>query len=228
VPRRPPPRGLPPALVKNLAAFVQSTALSYDSRMRHDLLASSKFHHWLKSNPVRNRHFLHWNAPIFRVIYGDYDPLSIAGSLSAGGRFNIGGAQMISSKALPGINMAGCLYGASSRRCALREASDPAGRYRLFRLTPRKNFKLWNLKAVLADMNYPGLTARIDATPMSRRWVLQKSPLESQILAHHLRDIDGGGIVYDSQKDPPEGKTLAFFLRDDQEAGKTFDAAACR
>lgn len=192
--------------------------------MQRDLFASANLYHWLKANPVTVRPRNPWNNPIYRVVDGDYDPLSIAGSLSDGGRFNIGGAQMIPTRAMPGLRKVGCLYGASSPQCALREAPDLMGNYRMFRLTPKKGFDLWDLKAVLASINYPGLTARINATPMRKRWAHQKSPLESQVLAHHLRDIGGGGIVYDSQKDPPDGKTLAFFLKDDQDARQAFDS----
>lgn len=224
MPRRPSPQRLPAGLVRSLTRLARSLAQSYNIRLRADLLAAFKLYHWLKANPVAIRPLDPWRDPIYRVVYGDFDPLSIAGSLSDGGRFNVGGVQQIPSGAMPGLRKVGCLYGASSPQCALREAADPVGNYRMFRLTPKKQFNLWNLKAVLANINSPGLTARINATPMRKRWAHQKSPLESQVLAHHLRDIGGGGIVYDSQKDPPDGKTLAFFLKDDQDSHQAFDA----
>lgn len=93
----------------------------------------------------------------------------------------------------------------------------------MFRLAPKKSANLWDLQAVLATLHFPGLPARIDATPMSQKWALQKSPLESQVLAHHLRGIGGDGIVYDSQKDA-DGKVLAFFLKDDAAAHRDFNA----
>jgi hypothetical protein len=205
-----------------VAKLARSLTQSYNTRLGSDLLAALKLYHWLKANPVGLKPELSWRAPIYRVTYGDFDPLSVAGSLSDGGRLNIGGAQQLPLKAMPGIRKAACLYGASSIQCALKEAADPIGRYRIFRITPKSECDLWDLGAILSTTSYPNLKARIDATPMSQTWALQKSPLESQILAHHLRDTGGKGIVYDSQKDPG-AKVLAFFLLDDQEAHRTFD-----
>lgn len=82
---------------------------------------------------------------------------------------------------------------------------------------------LWDFGAVLAAADFPGLPGRIKATPMSQKWALQKSPLESQVLAHHLRGIGGDGIIYDSQKDAA-GTVLAFFLKDDVAAHRDFEA----
>lgn len=220
--RRSSPQSLLQKLDKNLRKLALSLVHSYSTRLENDLLAAFKLYYWLKTNPVANLPFNPWHDPIYRVIYGNFHPLSIAGSLADGGRFNIGGAQQIPPKAMPGLRKAACLYGASSTRCALAEAAEPVGNYRMFRLTPKKEFQLWNLGTVLSNFNYPGLAARVNTTPMSRCWGLQKSPLESQILAHHPRDIGGDGIIYDSQKDP-DGKTLAFFLKDDQDALQTFD-----
>lgn len=203
--------------------MARSLTHSYKMRMGGDLLAALKLHHWLKANPIALKPTSSWRAPIYRVTYGDFDPLSIAGSLADGGRLNIGGAQQLPAKEFSGIRKSACLYGASSIQCALREAADPVGNYRIFRLTPKSECDLWDLAAVLSSTPYPNLKARIEATPMSQMWALQKSPLESQILAHHLRDLGGKGIVYDSQKDPG-AKILAFFLLDDQEAHRAFDA----
>lgn len=224
MPRRRSSQRLPSRLINSWAVFARFLAQAYQARLEHDLLAALKLYHWLKANPVTVRPLIPWRDPIYRVIYGSYDPLSIAGSLSDGGRFNVGGAQQLPSNLMPLLRKAACLYGASTATCAVREAATPIGKYRVFELTPKRKFKLWNLKTVLSATSYPGLAARVNATPMSQRWGLQKSPLESQILAHHLRDIGGDGILHDSQKDPP-GKTLAIFLKDDQDSHQTFVVA---
>jgi hypothetical protein len=223
MPRRPPPRRLPAKLRKILSDLAGSLAHSYAQRLRRDLFAALRLHHWLMANPVTSRPVIAWRDPIYRIVYRDFDPLSVAGSLADGGRFNIGGAQQLPANVLPGMRKAACLYGASTIHCAKVEAAEPLGHYRMFRLVPKKPLNLWDLGAVLSVTKYPGLAARVNATPMSQRWALQKSPLESQILAHHLQDIGGDGIIHSSQKDA-NGQVLAFFCKDDLAVLQAFDA----
>jgi len=221
--RRRTPQRLPVKIQKILSGLAQSLTQSYRVRLQQDLFSALRLHHWLRANPVKMDSVVSWHNPIYRIVYKDFDPLSIAGSLADGGRFNVGGAQQMPSNVMPGLRKAACLYGASTPRCAKLEAADPVGNYRMFRLIPRKSFRLWDLRSVLSILKYPGLAAQVNATPMSQRWGLQKSPLESQVLAHYLRNIGHDGIIYDSQKNP-EGQVFAFFLKDDQEAHQIFEA----
>jgi hypothetical protein len=223
MPRRPTSQRLPAKIRKIFSDLAGSLAHSYAQRLQRDLFAALRLHHWLAANPVTSRPAISWRDPIYRIVYGDFDPLSITGSLSDGGRFNMGGAQQLPATVISGLRKAACLYGASTIHCAKLEAAEPLGHCRVFRLVPKKPLTLWDLGAALSVTKYPGLAARVNATPMSQRWALQKSPLESQILAHHLRDIGGDGIVHRSQKDA-NGQVFAFFLRDDSAAHQTFDA----
>jgi len=56
------------------------------------------------------RPYGHRGAVFFRIVDGPYNPLSVAGSLSSGGRFNVGGAQ--ARQEFPQLRKAAGLYDA--------------------------------------------------------------------------------------------------------------------
>src|SRR5438105_4916148 len=99
----------------------------YAERYKRDLEESLAFLNWLNQcKPQIGQPAIKWKKPVYRIVYGGYHPLAIAGSLAAGGRFNIGGAQV--SALFPNFSMRACLYAASSLNCAHKEAGNLIGK----------------------------------------------------------------------------------------------------
>lgn len=196
--------------------------VKYAERYQKDLVQSLAFLNWLNQNSLNiGQPTLEWKKPIYRIVYGGYNPLSIAGSLASGGRFNIGGAQV--SALFPNFSMRACLYAASSLECARKEAGDLRGLPQEYKLKPIRTLLLWDLKMLLDQkISYPRLREMIDASPLAARWELQKVPKVSQILSHYLRHFGGDGLIYPSSKDQKQ-KILAFFIKDDLEAQQLFE-----
>lgn len=194
--------------------------VKYAERYQKDMQQSLAFLSWLNETALNLQPSLEWKKSVYRIVYGGYDPLAIAGSLASGGRFNIGGAQV--SALFPNFSMRACLYAASNLECARKEAGNPRGASQEYKLKPIRPLFLLDLKKLLKQkINYPELKEIIDSSPLAARWELQKVPKISQILGHYLRQIGGDGLVYPSTKDPKH-KILAFFIKDDQEAQKLF------
>jgi hypothetical protein len=118
----------------------------YVERYKKDLEDSLAFLDWLhKHSPQIRQPTVKWKKAVYRIVYCDYHPLAIAGSLAAGGRFNIGGAQV--SSLFPNLSMKPCLYAASSLSCARKEAGKLIGLPQEYELSPLRVLYLWNLKA---------------------------------------------------------------------------------
>lgn len=162
---------------------------------------------------------IEWEEDVYRIVYGGYDPLSVEGTLAAGGRFNIGGAQV--NHLFPNFSMQACLYAASTLECARKEAGKPLGNAQEYVLRPTVSFKLWDLKSLLSKLSYPHLKFLIDSTPLAAQWKIQKTPKVSQILASFLRKQGGDGLIYPSTKDR-RGKVLTFFAKDTESIKKHF------
>jgi len=196
----------------------------YAQRYKQDLEDSLAFLTWLnQAQPACGIPTITWKKEAYRIVYGGYDPLSISGSLAAGGRFNIGGAQV--SQLFPNFSMRACLYAASHLGCARKEAGDLLGMAEEYSITPSLELKLWDLEALIDKrILYKGLKGIVDASPLAARWELQKVPKISQILAHYLRQRGGHGILYPSTKDPRH-HVIAFFIEDDDHAKKRFAVA---
>lgn len=159
----------------------------YTDRYKKDLQESLTFLDWLNKHPpsIENP-TIAWTRSIYRIVYGDYHPLAIAGSLAAGGRFNIGGAQ--ASHLFPNFSMRACLYAASSLNCARKEAGEIQGFSQEYCLKPIQALYLWDLKDLIKNrISYPKIKEIIEKSPLAARWELQKVPKISQILAHYLR-----------------------------------------
>jgi hypothetical protein len=191
------------------------------SRLSADIEQSKAFEKWLAEHPVDwGNPTIIWEGPLYRIVYGGYDPLAIAGSLAAGGRFNIGGAQAFVS--FPKYKMHACLYAASTRACARKEAGEFLGNPEEYELTPQRPLKLWDLKTIIQNqIAYPSLQTLVDATPLAARWVLQKVPKVSQIIGFILKEKGGDGLLHPSTKDRKE-KVLAFFVKDDLHTRRLF------
>lgn len=195
---------------------------SHAAQLKVDISKNASLWLRLKQGVTPALNYREWDAPVYRILYGGFDPLSIAGSLKDGGRFNIGGPQFINDKKLfPGLASRGCLYAAESQQCARLEAGSPLGKAEEYSLLPQKKFQLWNLSDIIVQLDIPGLLEQVKAIPMSAAWSAQKSPLASQLLAAYLRDIGGDGVIFPSTKDP-NSNIMAFFFKDDQESHVAF------
>ncbi len=193
----------------------------YAERYKRDLEESLAFLSWLNQYPLQvGRPTVKCKKSVYRIVYGGYNPLAIAGSLAAGGRFNIGGAQV--SGLFPNFSMRACLYAASSLNCARNEAGEIRGQAEEYELKPFHTLILWDLKKLInQQIPYRGLREIIDASPLAARWELQKVPKVSQILAHYLRQHGGDGLIYPSTKDQSQN-IIAFFIKDDAHAQQLF------
>lgn len=195
--------------------------IRYTERYKKDIEDSLAFLACLnEQNPHVGKPSIKWKRSVYRIVYGGYNPLSIAGSLAAGGRFNIGGAQV--SSLFPNFSMRACLYAASTINCARKEVGEMRGITQEFEIKPNRTLHLWDLNKIIDQhIVYPNIRDFIDESPLAARWELQKIPKISQILAHYLRQIGGDGLIYPSTKDRRDN-ILAFFIKDDVEAQKLF------
>lgn len=82
-------------------------------------------------------------------------------------------------------------------------------------MTAIGTFKLWDLKKVITELDYPNLIEEVYASHGEKIWAYQKVPIISQILADQLRNISGDGIVFDSTV-CREDQKIALFLSDDE------------
>lgn len=194
----------------------------YTERYKKDLEESLAFISWLKQYSLIGQPTVKWKKAVYRIVYGNYNPLAIAGSLAAGGRFNIGGAQV--SSLFPNFSMKACLYAASSLNCARKEAGEIRGLSQEYELKPLRVLYLWDLKLLIdQQISYQGIREIINDSPLAARWELQKVPKVSQILAHYLRQFGGDGLIYPSTKDRRQN-ILAFFVKDDAQTHQLFSA----
>jgi hypothetical protein len=189
------------------------------SRLRTQILTGAAFWSWLRSSAPKlelSKLSETTSAPSFRGVYGGFDPLAVEGSLAAGGRFHVGGAQIQPSSVFPDLQMGACLYLADSQDCARAEASDPGlpdPHLTLAEIVPNRPLTLWKLDAVVEALARPDLIPLLDASPLGAAWKLQKAPLEPQLLGAHLRAIGGDGISYRSAR-YPGGRGLGVFVKD--------------
>jgi hypothetical protein len=196
----------------------------YFRRYTIEVESALDFLEWLQSQTFDLGHpSIPWAQPGFRIVYGDLDPLSIAGSLAAGGRFNIGGAQVNHFFSL--MKMEACLYAASSLKCAKKEVGEPLGNARFFALKPQQTLYLWDLRHLILNIfHYKDLEAHVNGSPLAAIWRYQKVPKISQLIASFLRKQGGDGLAYPSTKDPL-GQVLAFFVKDDKQTHQLFKAS---
>jgi hypothetical protein len=204
-----------------LQALAKSYISKRNSQFETDLVQSLRLWNWIKAQPPIQPNFLIWTSPIYRVVFGGFNPLSVTGSLATGGRFNLGGAQILEDDLFPGIQMGACLYGATSAECARIEGGSFLQNAEMHQIIPKNSLKLWKLEEVLQNLSDPSLLDIVRKAPMSKRWVLQKTPLFSQLISTHLRSIGGDGVIFPSTKLSSEN-VIAFFIKDDAQAQTLF------
>ena len=163
--------------------------------------------------------------------------LDPAGSLSDGGRHNIGGAQTSSTAVKQFGNLGkkkSALYLGEDARIVREEYGDDsmpgstAMTYTVTTLT-KDLFNLIEMDAVLISLTsaIPDINALIGTPAMNGTWVDIKSPAPSQILGHWLRlhAPDGTqGIRFKSAYD--HGYNICLFFQDARECTARLIAAA--
>lgn len=165
---------------------------------------------WLK--PLESTKF-------YRIVFGKFDPLDVAGTLSCGGRLNVGGAQDSDDYGATGRMKAG-LYMALSPKTAIAEAGLPAEAkpriYEIELIDPTAPL-VFDLDLVAADLETltplpNGVRVTLLETPTAARWSLVKVPCVSQLIGQWLRGSGkAAGILYPSVRDPG-GQNVFVFL----------------
>jgi hypothetical protein len=123
----------------DIEKLVKDFEAKQQGRHTTELINGKRFYDWLKKQSFDISHDMtYWNKPVYRAVSPGILALSIAGSLADGGRFNIGGAQQHPLFSM--IKKAGCLYAASSIKCALAERAQPLGQLEKYKLIPKYQF----------------------------------------------------------------------------------------
>lgn len=95
--------------VRAVEGLINLFVQNYATRMKRDLLVSVPLFEFLRETGRFQPRMERWDKAVFRVVFGGYNPLSIAGSLADGGRFNVGGAQQVQADLMPGLAKEGRL-----------------------------------------------------------------------------------------------------------------------
>lgn len=209
---------------QGLDELIDSEVEIRSSRERAELRNVLPFWNFLQETQpgLNSSHQILFQSLGYRITFRDFDPLSIAGSLAFGGRFNIGGTQNPYCSFFKGLSPEGCLYLASSETCALNEATGPSISPIMNRITPKSDLKVWDLEAIIPTIDWPNLTDLIGSQPLGSNWGLQRVPTVSQLLAAYVRSQGGDGLVYRSSR--TSGQVIfAMFIKDDNQAKQKFD-----
>lgn len=207
----------PEAFEAQIAQFEQQQKFD-----QTQLYRSLPFNNWLQGVTVDRSHL---KAPIdvegFRYADPKFGPITVAGNLGDGGRFNIGSAQM--NAQFPNLKKFGCLYLASSKECAEAEAARPLGVFKMYRVKATRPLELWDLSKVIEELQNPGLLEVVKESHGDRLYPLIKVPLVSQILGHRLKTEGGDGIQFGSTK--MDGHlNIALFFDTDAKAAEALTA----
>jgi hypothetical protein len=204
--------------------LIVNFAATYQARIYDDLLKAVPFWNWLSQQPALTiAASTPCSSPLYRIVFGGLDPLSPAGSLAAGGRYNIGGAQHLSFSSLPGLQIQAALYCADTVNCANAEAGPFLAAAEIYKLTVLKPMLLWDIDQIISKYSWPNLQALVNNEPFNKKWILQKSPAISQLLGTFLRHIGGDGILSRSTK-CPSGHVITLFVKDDVHCRQIFKA----
>jgi hypothetical protein len=160
----------------------------------------------------------------FRVVDGNYSPISISGTLASGGRFNVGGAQ--ARPEFPQLKKAAGLYVSTTIELAQAEYDAPgipgfgARRFRL--ADKRKTIRVFDLDKVVQWLHskitiFPKPLTDVIGDPMAGSWEFVKYPRPSQILGHWLRKTKNAeGIIWRSVHHS-NGENVFLFFKDERE-----------
>lgn len=205
------------ALIKVVKHLVSSN-ITNKIRQEYNSLTFCEFLKKLKPATLKT-HAIKNNSPLYRVT--TRDPISTSGSLTYGGRYNVGGSQQIRSI---GIRPFAALYFSTDLQCAIDEYEQgiPLGPGdKKYILTPSKEFVLWDIDKIIQFIQFPNLQYLINQGPLSNDWGYCKVPMQSQILGNWLKKIGGDGIIFNSTQSQ-NSKCIAIFAKDDNHAKKLF------
>lgn len=181
-----------------------------------ELRAAIAFANWLKTQTFTLSDYSEvYGGELVRAVF-KRDVLSVAGSLGAGGRYNVGFAQAVTN--IPQLNPFGATAGLYFGDCFdTAKAEAGFGHWDFYAIRRKTPATLWSIAKLLPDLSYPDIAAALNSSPISSAWPTQKVPLISQLLGHFLRSIGGDGIIFESNKNPPN-KVVYLFLKDDEES----------
>lgn len=159
------------------------------------------------------------DSTLYRV--SSFSPLSLYGSLSNGGRFNLGNCQILKEFK---INPFAALYLANNLQCAVDEythGTKLTTKDKKFSLTPVKSFELWNADRVVEYLDIPNIKNLVNQGRVLDSWAYYKVPMPSQILGNWLKEIGGDGIIFRSTQHL-KARCVALFAKDDAHASSLF------
>lgn len=197
----------------------------FSSRDNFNLAASKLLFSQLKQCTFDPKWVIKIEDPkLFRRVGPGRDVLDTAGSLSDGGRFNIGGAQASSlvTKSFSGFgNKRSALYVGEDPTIVRKEYGDfdlpnsKAITYSLH-LRRRKSVSLIDLKLVIKDLerSIPNIRKILGNSSMNGKWVDLKQPSPSQILGHWLIDLAPKGTIgirFSSYHDSKSSNICLYF-----------------
>ena len=160
-----------------------------------------------------------YDSALYRV--SPFPPLSLQGSVSHGGRFNLGNCQTLKQIK---ITPFAALYLADNLRCAIDEythGTQLTPEDKKFSLTPARSLELWNTDEVVQHLNMPNIKNLINRGLVLDSWAYYKVPMPSQILGFWLKGIGGDGVIFRSTQHP-KSRCVALFVKDDAHARSLF------
>ena len=161
-----------------------------------------------------------FNDPLYRITPKQYQTTSIIGSITYGGRYNIGGSQFQKSIEIEAF---AALYLSSNLKCAEDEythGTKLTSNDIKYKLIPSKTFQLWDVEKVIQKLDFPNLNELVNKGGIEN-WGHCKIPMPSQILSFWLKEIDGDGILFKSTHDS-KSHCIALFAKDDNESKSFF------
>ncbi len=196
----------------------------------HNLkIQTKKVYEFLLSRTVS----LNWVKTISRINFCAYrgiwgiDPLDMIGTASAGGRLNVGGAQVCNAYGELCTRISPGLYMSNSQITVLEEMGLPSEaaapglvRPSLFEISfteKKEDFRLFDLDEVIPELDSAfiagfSLKAMAIASPLSAEWKLQKTPSPIQLISQWLRATKlADGIKFRSTRHP-DGINYFFFF----------------
>lgn len=216
---------------------IQSLSDSDNYLSKKRLVESRFFYDQILSKINFNPNWIkNYNNPIYyRRVCEMFDPLDIAGSLSDGGRFNIGGSQAstkYSELFKPIGQKQACLYFAENPKIARIEFGDidmlnsSALSYKIT-LKSIEVINLIELDLVLNDIStqFTNVAQNLNNYSINAKWGDIKYPEVTQILGHWLKYYSKGkahGIRFKSSKDQ-NYYNICFYLKDTRQSHSIFN-----
>jgi len=211
---------------KTLISFIDSIKKSHLLEETMQLMETGKLFNWLKGldPPNFNLYKVSWNSDLYRVCCADYKAHSVAGSLSCGGRLNLGGSQK--RKEFFDLKPFAALYFSEELDTAIKEYTDsaPLGpKDYKYKVSLKKSFDLWDYDKIIDSLKeYPNLKETVRSCPLNASWADCKVPMPSQVIACWLKAFGGDGFIFESTKNHGR-RNIALIFKDDHDAERSLD-----